>query len=57
MLIPTERAFWILNYYRRHQIRLAFGSNILGQGEARAATISYVWPESYSMGIALLDEN
>ena len=57
MLIPTERAFWILDYYRRHQIRLAFGASILGEVAGCAATISYVWPESYSVGIALLDEH
>ena len=57
MLIPTERAFWILDYYRRHQIRLAFGASILGEVAACAATVTYVWRETHAIGIKLLDED
>jgi len=57
MQITTERAFWILEYYRRHLTVLVFGGRILGEEAACEALISYVWPETETIGIKLLSED
>jgi len=54
MNITSQRAFWILDYYRSHQTVLAFGGRILGEDAACEALISYVWPEIQAIGIKLL---
>jgi hypothetical protein len=55
--ITAERAFWLLDYYRRHRKLLIFGGRILGEDGACEAQISYVWPETHSIGMKLLSED
>lgn len=57
MLIPAEQAFWLLEFYRNHQTQLAFGGRILGEEAACAAVITYVWPESQSIGVRLISDD
>ncbi len=56
MQIHAERAFWILDYYRRHETCLAFGAKILGEEAACEAKVLHVWRETQSMGISLFAE-
>lgn len=53
MQIHPERAFWILEYYRAHGTRLAFGAKILGDEIACEAKVLHVWSETQSIGISL----
>jgi hypothetical protein len=55
--ITAERAFWLLDYYRRHGKVLVFGGRILGEDAGCEAQISYVWPETHSIGMKLLSED
>jgi hypothetical protein len=57
MQITAERAFWMLEYYRRHLTVLAFGGRILGEEAACEASISFVWPEAHAIGVKLLSED
>ena len=57
MLIPAERAFWLLEFYRRHEIELVFGGRILGEEAACAAVVSHVWNENQTIGIKLLSDD
>src|SRR5579862_2630960 len=57
MEIIADRAFWILDYYRTRETRLMFGCNILGEEVACEAKVLHVWPETQSIGIALLGED
>ena len=57
MQVTVERAFWMLEYYRRHLTALAFGGRILGEEAACEALISFVWPETQAIGIKLLSED
>jgi hypothetical protein len=57
MIIDHQRAFWMLDYYRTHERRLVFGANVLGEEAACVAAISYVWPESYSIGIRVFSDD
>lgn len=54
MNITTQRAFWILDYYRSHQTVLVFGGRVLGEDAVCEALIYYVWPETQAIGIELL---
>lgn len=54
MRITSERAFWILEYYRVLQVVLAFGGRILDEEAACEIVISQVWSETQSIGIKLL---
>jgi hypothetical protein len=57
MVITSDRAIWILDYYRMHETRLAFGGHILGEEGACEAQISHVWPETQSIGITLISDD
>jgi hypothetical protein len=57
MQVTTQRAFWMLDYYRRNLTVLAFGGRILGEEAACEALISFVWPETQRLGIKLLSED
>lgn len=57
MQITTERAFWMLDYYRRHLTVLGFGGRILGEEAACEASISFVWPETQTIGVKLFSED
>jgi hypothetical protein len=57
MQITAERAYWILEYYRRHWTVLAIGGRILGEDAACEASISHVWPENQAIGIKLLSDD
>jgi hypothetical protein len=57
MIIPSERAFWLLEFYRVHHTQLTFGGRILSEEAACFASIVYVWPESRSIGISLMSDD
>ncbi len=57
MFIEPQRAFWILDYYRTHQTRLAFGGKILGEEGACLAAVSHVWPKAHSIAVRLLTDD
>jgi hypothetical protein len=57
MQIPAERAFWILDFYRRHNTRLAFGGAILGEEATCIATISGVWVDIFSIALKLTSDH
>ena len=57
MHITAERAFWILEYYRQRLTVLGFGGRILGEDAACESLISYVWPETQTIGVKLLSED
>ena len=57
MLIDNQRAFWILDYYRTHERRLAFGAKMLQEEASCVAAISYVWPDSHSIAIRLFSDD
>jgi hypothetical protein len=44
MKIHAERAFWILDFYRRNGTTLQFGGNILGEEAACFAEVTNVSP-------------
>jgi hypothetical protein len=51
MQIPTDRAFWILDFYRRHRTRLH-----LGECHAAFVTVLDVSPTLDSMTLRMFDE-
>lgn len=55
--ISADRAFWILDYYRRHKTELVFGGNILGEEAACRSKISYVWIDVLSIAIKLISDD
>lgn len=57
MVIPPERAFWLLHYYKTREMRLTFGGRILGEEAACTAVISHVWNEIHAIGIKLLSDD
>jgi hypothetical protein len=57
MVITSERAYWILDYYRTRETRLAFGGHILGEEGACEAKVVHVWPEAQSIGITLFGDD
>ena len=57
MVIPPERAFWILDYYRRHGTCLGFGARILGEEAECVITVTHVWPEVRSITIRLFADD
>jgi len=57
IIIPADRAFWILDFYRTKETRLAFGGKILGEEAACAATVQHVWPETESVGLKLWSDD
>ena len=57
MLISPDQAFWLLEFYRKSQTQVAFGGRIRGEEAACAAVITYVWPESQSIGIKLISDD
>ena len=57
MLIPAERGFWLLEFYRTRQTQLIFGGRILGEEATCAAVVSHVWIENQTMGIKLLSDD
>jgi hypothetical protein len=46
MVISAERAFWLLEFYRRRETRLIFGGRILGEEASCRAVVSHVWREN-----------
>lgn len=56
MLIHAERAFWILEFYRRSKVKLAFGGKILGEEAACHAVISGVRNDNHTIAIKLLSD-
>lgn len=57
MLIPSDHALRLLEFYRTHQTKLALGGKILGEEATCVASIRYVWPESNSVGITLMSDD
>lgn len=57
MLIPSDHALRLLEFYRTHQTKPAFGGKILGEEATCVASIRYVWPESNSVGITLMSDD
>lgn len=57
MLIHAERAFWIIDFYRRSGKKLAFGGKIYGEEAACAAFVSNVSPLDQSIEIKLLADD
>jgi hypothetical protein len=55
--ISADRAFWILDYYRRHDTELVFGGSILGEEAACKSKISYVWIDVLSIAIKLVSDD
>jgi hypothetical protein len=51
--IPAERAYWILDYYRRHATCLDFGGIILGEFAACRSVIGGVSADFRSISVKL----
>ena len=56
MEISTERAFWILEFYRRCETALHVGGKILGEEAGCTAKVTYVWPLAHSIVVRLLPD-
>lgn len=56
MVISAERAFWLLEFYRRRETRLIFGGRILGEEAGCSAVVLHVWSENQALGIKLLSD-
>jgi hypothetical protein len=57
MQIPAERAFWILDFYRRKGTPLQFGGKILREESACFAEVTEVWPEAQTVTIRLFEDD
>jgi len=57
MQIPSERAFWILDFYCQQGTPLHFGGRILGDEAACVAKVTHVWPEVLSITVRLFADD
>lgn len=56
MQISAERAFWILDFYRRHGTRLHLAARLAGEDVASWITITNVSATLKSIGVRKFDE-
>src|SRR5579863_10097571 len=57
MQIATSRAFWILDFYRRHAIRLDFAGVIFGEEATSVIEVTDVWNEARVISVRLFSED
>jgi len=56
MHIAPDRAFWILDFYRRHGTRLHLAATISGEDAAASVIITDVTPPLHSINVRLFDD-
>jgi hypothetical protein len=57
MQIPTERAFWMLDFYSQHKTRLQFGGKLRGEQATCSGRVTQVSPERRSITVRLFGED
>ena len=57
MKIHSNRAFWILEFFRQHETVLDFGGRILGEDAVCPAIITQVHPNDPSISLRLLSDS
>jgi hypothetical protein len=57
MKINAERAYWILDFYRRNGTSLQFGGKILGEEGACFAEVTHVSPSDHSVTVRIFADD